>query len=227
MGVNRRTSGLLVAARPRLSAPAYAEFADDFESGGLAAWPTKPGPPAVHGNYKDTGSYGVRLNPANSQSQIASGTAKWSQSGLPYFSLKQRMQFRSLETGGGSTNIATIQNTTQLDNVDCRLEGAELVLDVANDDELHTGVEPALNVWHTIRIRGYFGSGGVWWAEVNLDGADLGRCESDDSGPGGRQASAASTRSLHIGTNATSLTFETWLDNVVMRVAATDLGWIP
>ena len=188
-------------------------FTDAFESGTTAAWPTVTGAPPVLTAAAATGTYGLRLSPANSAKQVGTSTTKWPQT-EGWAALAFRVRFNALPTIGTSADIITLSNGLTVNNFDfyVRSTTGTFTWDVLGTDFIDTGIVPVLGVWYTVEARVWYGST-VYTAEVRINGAAQGTVTSVGQ-------TATFVRSMSFGASATTKTYEFDLDDVQINVLA-------
>jgi hypothetical protein len=199
-----------------LQYPMVADFSDDFESGGLASWPTVTGNAAVDTLAADLGLYGLRIDPGGgTAATVATSTVKWTQDhgwGLAWC----RFRLDELATTG-SMDLFTLRNTAGAGHADFFVHSAgNFWLDlVGGSSEVDTGIPADVGVWHTLALRVQYGDT-THRAWISLDGTEF-----DISQSG---ATPSYVRSLHLGTTSTTKDYRVSFDDVGVVVADSDPG---
>jgi hypothetical protein len=199
------------------------EFFDNFESGDALKWPTRTGAYEVIAGAAYAGGFGARFTPANTDESLGTATTKWSQTGRPWGSLVLRFRFNTLSAVGQTASVMTLQNLTQVANVDLFLSSTDrqLTWDLFEPagEWYKPGFVPTVGTWYTFQCR-YFVGSTTWTADFKLNGTQYPQLTST-----GRASS--SMRALRIGAPGNSTaTYSLDIDDVRLIVADGDPGWI-
>lgn len=188
-------------------------FGDDFESGGLVAWPTVTGSASVVAAAARAGSYGLRLDPgAGSAATVATSTVKWAQD-MVWGQVALRFRLNTLTASGTSMDLVTLRNTAGAGHLDFFVHSTARTfwIDlVGGTSELDTGIVADVGVWHDLQLRVFYGDT-RWWASVQLDGVEYGPLIHTGATP-------SFVRSFHLGTTSTTKTYQFDVDSAQVVV---------